>query len=193
MLIGALLLPLAIGAASLTFIEKGERTVGTVARQLARGYPLALALALVLVFLAVIGSIRKLQVLAARRSDVHVPLVVRPGGHDRLVDDLDRALDDAGLVVEGRPAPAIPAMPGRFLGWVAGSYVARLVPERLVMLVGADLEVRLYPTDVAIVGSAGAIARARAAIASRLTTTAAWQTTSEAAQAIERDSTPSSA
>src|SRR5665811_1296545 len=55
----------------------------------------------------------------------------------------------------------------------------RLVPSSPVPVV------RLYPSDIAISGQKVAVARARAAIASRLTATAAYLTTSKEAQAVE--------
>ena len=59
------------------------------------------------------------------------------------------------------------------------------MPDELVHLRGPGLEVGLYPSDIAISGDKIRVARARAAIASRLTATAAWRTTSAEAQAIE--------
>jgi hypothetical protein len=60
-----------------------------------------------------------------------------------------------------------------------------LVPDRPVELVGRDVEIGLYPSDISIAGKRLIVARARAAIATRLTGTAAWMTTSAEAQAIE--------
>jgi hypothetical protein len=71
------------------------------------------------------------------------------------------------------------------LGRIAGPGIRSLVPDRLVELVGHDLEVGLYPSDISIAGKKTLVARARAAIATRLTATAAWMTTSAEAQAIE--------
>jgi hypothetical protein len=68
---------------------------------------------------------------------------------------------------------------------VAGSGFKSLVPDRPVHLVGKDLEVGLYPSDIAIGGEKDLVARARAAIATRLTRTEAWMTTTAEAQAIE--------
>lgn len=155
-------------------------------RQVLRGYSLTLALALVLVFLAIVGTARKVRVMARRWSDVHIPVVVRPGGYERVVVDLERALDDAGLALDAGDAPAVLALPGRMLAGVAGPGVGRLVPERLRLLTGSGLEVLIHQSDIAISGGRSEVARARAAIASRLTSTAAMRTTSEEAQAIER-------
>ncbi len=71
------------------------------------------------------------------------------------------------------------------LGRIAGPAIRALIPDRPVELVGRDIEVGLYPSDIAIAGRASAVARARAAIATRLTSTAASMTTSAEAQEVE--------
>jgi hypothetical protein len=187
MLAGAIVLPLVVGIAILLILEPADRPTGKdAARLVLRGYPLTAALALTLVFLAVIGIVRKARAMAKRWSDAHVPAVVRPGGYDRVVADLERALDDADLNVTPRDAPAVLAMPGRMLAAVAGRNFRTLVPERLKQLTGPGLEVLIHQSDIAISGGKGEVARARAAIASRLTSTAAYRTTSAEAQQVER-------
>ena len=52
----------------------------------------ASALAVTLVILAVAGTIRKIDALVHRRQDAHVPIVVRPGRYDALVDTLEETL-----------------------------------------------------------------------------------------------------
>ena len=59
------------------------------------------------------------------------------------------------------------------------------MPDELTELRTSDLEIGLYPSDIAISGRKQPVARARAAIASRLTSTAAHLTTSKEAQAVE--------
>ena len=161
------------------------RRARAIAGQVLRGYPLSAALAVTLVLLALVGIARFVHHLARRWTDAHVAVVVRPGGYERVVADLERALDDAGLAVDRRPAPAVLAVPGRMLGSIAGPGVRSLVPDKLVQLAGAGLEVGLYPSDIAISGDKCEVARARAAIASRLVATAAWMTMSAEAQEIE--------
>jgi hypothetical protein len=187
MLIGALLVPVAVGLATIFVVEPADRPKGAaIIGQVLRGYPLSAALALTLVLLAMVGVARFVHHLARRWTDAHVPVVIRPGGYERVVADLERALDDAGLAVDRRPAPAVLAVPGHMLGLVAGPTVRSLVPGKLVQLVGRGLEVGLYPSDIAISGDKASVARARAAIASRLLATAAWLTTSAEGQEIER-------
>ena len=186
MLIGALVVPAVVGIASIFVVEPAKRPKGTgIVAQILRGYPLSAALAVTLVLLALVGIARFVHHLALRWTDAHVAVVVRPGGYERVVADLERALDDAGLAVDRRPAPAVLAVPGRMLGSIAGPGVRSLVPEKLVQLAGEGLEVGLYPSDIAISGDKVRVARARAAIASRLVATAAWMTTAAEAQEIE--------
>ncbi len=186
MLIGALVVPAVVGVASIFVVEPANRPKGAgLIAQVLRGYPLSAALALTLVLLALVGIARFIHHLALGWTDAHVAVVIRPGGYERVVADLERALDDAGLAVDRRPAPAVLAVPGRLLGSIAGPGVRSLVPERLVQLAGTGLEVGLYPSDIAISGDKLRVARARAAIASRLVATAAWMTTTAEAQEIE--------
>jgi hypothetical protein len=186
MLLAALVVPLLIGLAAYMVQPKAKRPTGSeAARAILRGYPLALVLAVVLAFLAIVAVFRKARALVKRWKDAHVPIVVREGGYDRMVDDLEKALDDAGLEVTRGQAPAILSMPARVLGAVAGSGVKSLVPDHLVQLNGRDLEIQLYPSDVAVAGKEVVVNRARAAMASRLASTSAFMTTSEEAQAVE--------
>jgi hypothetical protein len=186
MLVGAIVTPLLIGAATIFIQTKGGRPQGVEAMKSAlRGYPLAFVLAFVLVFLAVIGIVRKVRAALKRWSDAHVAVVVRPGGYGRMVADLETALDDAGLDVDHGDAPSILALPGRLLGAIAGAGVRALVPDKLVQLTGRGLEIQLYPSDIAIAGQELLVTRARAAVASRLASTAAFLTTSAEAEAIE--------
>ena len=187
MLAAAIALPLVVGSAILFMLEPADRPSGVGAvRLVLRGYPLTAALALTLVFLAVMGIARKGRALAKRWSDTHIPAVVRPGAYDQVVADLERALDDADLTVTPRDAPAVLAVPGRLLASVAGRHFQTLVPERLKQLTGPGIEVLIHQSDIAISGGKAEVARARAAIASRLTSTAAYRTTSAEAQEIER-------
>jgi hypothetical protein len=186
MLVGAIVTPLLIGGATIFIQPKADRPQGAEAMKAAlRGYPLAFVLAFVLVFLAVIGIVRKVRAAAKRWADAHVPVVVRPGGYDRMVADLESALDNAGLGVEHGDAPTILAIPGRLIGAIAGPGVKALVPDKLVQLTNRNLEIQLYPSDIAIAGQEILVTRSRAAIASRLASTSAFLTTTAEAEAIE--------
>ena len=186
MLLGALVVPILIGVATLFVQAPADRPAGMDAvKNVLRGYPLAAVLAVILVFLGAVAIVRKARSLVKRWSDAHVAIVVQPGGYEQMTADLERALDDAGLDVAPEPAPAVLAMPGKLLAAVAGAGVRAMVPERLIQLNGLGLEVILHPSDVAIAGQAALVTRARAAIASRMLGTPAYLTTTAEAQEIE--------
>jgi hypothetical protein len=186
MLIGALVVPAVVGVATIFVIEPARRPKGaTLIGQVLRGYPLSAALAVTLVLLAAVGIVRFFHHLALRWTDAHIPIVVRPGGYEKVAADVERTLDDAGLAVEAGKAPAVLAVPGRFLSAIAGPGVRSLVPSDLVHMKGEGIEIGLYPSDISISGDKLHVARARAAIASRLVATSAWLTTSAEAQEIE--------
>jgi hypothetical protein len=182
----AVAIPLAIGGAAIYLTEAERRQKGTgLILGVARGYPFTFVLAVTIVVLAGVALGRKLQSVSKRWEDAHVPVVVKPGGYDRVLGALERVLDDAGLDVAVRPAPAIVSMPPRLLDIVAGRSLGGLVPDRLMLLVGRELEVLVYPSDIAISGTKLATARARAAIATTLVDAPAYLTTSAEAQRIE--------
>lgn len=185
MLIGALVAPAVIGGITLMLTGPGKRTPRDVLAAVARGYPLTALLAVLLVFLAALAIARKAVSLARGWTDAHVPLVVLPGRYDDVAADLDAAVTAAGLDVEPRLAPAYLAMPARWLAAVAGTSAASLVPERMIRLQGRDLDILIYSMDLLVSGKPKAVARARGAMASRLTTSAAHLTVSAEAQAIE--------
>jgi hypothetical protein len=180
--------PIVVGVATLFILEPANRPRGAgLVGQILRGYPLSAAQAVTLVILAGVGIARFLHHKAIGWSDAHVAIVVRPGGYDQVVADLEAALDDAGLPVDRRPAPLPLAIPGRILGRIAGPAMRSLVPDRPVELVGPGIEIGLYPSDIAIAGKKLPVAQARAAIATRLTSTAASMTTSAEAQEVEAE------
>ena len=187
MLAAVLVVPPVLSLATLKLLRQEDRPkgAGALLLHLARGYPLAAGLALLLVFLGIIGLWRKVNSLARRWTDAHIPIVVKPGGYDQLATDLDRAISDTGIDIEARDAPAVMVVPGKLLATVAGTSVRGLLPDRLVRLVGKDVEVLIYPSDVAISGKQQTTARVQAALASRLTTAKAWLTMSADAQKIE--------
>lgn len=182
----ALLIPLLVGAAAIYVTQADRRPKGFgLVTEVLRGYPFTLVLAMTIAILAGVSLARKVRSLSKRWDDAHVPVVVKPGGYERVLDDLGGVLDRSGLPVRARPAPAIISLPPRMLDAVAGRALGSLVPDQLMMLTGDDLEVLVYPSDVAISGSKAAMARARAAIAIELTESPAYLTTSAEAQQIE--------
>lgn len=186
LLVGVAILPLGVGLAGYLVPASGERQGGAgVPREIARGYLLAPVISGLLVFLAAVGIARKIRSKRHGWADVHVPIVVKPDGYDTMVRDLNAALDSAGLSVVAEEAPWVLTLPARVLTAVAGGNVQKLRPDRLMTLNGRDLRVGVYPSDIAISGATRERTRARAALLSRLATTAAHLTTSEEAQKVE--------
>ncbi len=185
MLIGVLLVPGIVGVVTLALDQTATRGGRRILEAVARGYPLTILLAVLLVFLAVLAVWRKARSLMRRWTDAHVPMVVKPGAYEDVARDLEIALDDAGFDLTARAAPAAMSKPATWLAKVAGSASASLVPERMLELYGERLNVLVYPMDVLISGTSESVNRARAAIASRLTTSAAHLTVSAEAQALE--------
>jgi hypothetical protein len=182
----ALLIPLVIGVAAMFVAEKSARRKGLgIVTGVLRGYPFTLVLAVTIVILAGASLVRKVRSLYKRWEDAHVPVVVKPGGYDRVLEDLHAVLDAAELEVTPRPAPAILSVPPRMLDAVAGKSLGGLIPDRLMVLGARDLEILVYPSDVAISGTKQATARARAAIASQLTHSPAYLTVTAESQRIE--------
>jgi hypothetical protein len=93
LLFGVIFLPLAVGLAGYLVPAEGERPAGAaVLRETLRGYLLAPLISGLLIFLAGVGITRKSRSRRHGWSDVHVPIVVKPGGNvrklrpDRLVE-----------------------------------------------------------------------------------------------------------
>lgn len=186
MLIAAIVVPILIGIAGYFLLDPDDRPGGTgLVKQLLRGYPYAFVLALTLIFMAIIAPLRRARSVFKRWTDAHIPVVVKPGGYERVAKDLEDALDKAELGIDRRRAPRVLEVPSKLLASVAGPGVKKLVPDELVMLAKPSLEVLVYPSDIAISGTKGDLARARAAITSRLAFTAAYLTSSRESQEIE--------
>lgn len=186
MLGAALTIPILVGIGSLLLIEAADRPRRAgILTQILRGYPYALVLAVSLVFMAVVAPLRKLRSLARGWSDAHIPVVVKPGGYERVATDLEAALEQAGLAVDRQAAPRVLEVPSKLLAAVAGAGVRSLVPDRLIVLAAPTVEALIYPSDIHIAGRSAELARARAAIATRLTFTAAYLTSAEETQRLE--------
>jgi hypothetical protein len=187
MLVLAVTLPLGVGTAGLFLMDPSDRPkgIGGKAMQILRGYPYAAVLAVVLLLLLIVAPIFKIRTIVKRWEDAHIPIVVKPGGYEQVAAELEAAVDSAGLNLERARAPRILEVPSRLLATVGGESVRRLVPDRLVMLKAQALEVTIHPSDVAVVGSKESVARARAAVADRLTDTQAYLTATKEAQKVE--------
>ncbi len=186
LLVGMFLLPLGVGLAGYLVPAAGERPGGVaVVRELLRGYLLAPVVSGLLLFLGAVGIVRKVRSRRHGWSDVHVPIVVKPGGYEQMVLDLQQALAGADVPATAQDAPWVLTLPARLLARVAGGNVRKLRPDRLVELRRPDLRIGMYPSDIAISGALRDRTRARAAVLSRLATSSAHLTISAEAQELE--------
>jgi hypothetical protein len=186
MIVLAILVPLGIGILTVLILDEARRPKGTgLIVQVLRGYLYAPVLAITLVVLAGIALWRKGRALAHRWQDAHVALIVKPGGYQRVVADVEKAIDDTGIDVARTPAPRALTIPPRLLAAVGGAAVAALVPDELVSLDAENISALVYPSDIALLGEKELVARARAAIVARLTLTEAYLTSAEETEKIE--------
>jgi hypothetical protein len=183
-----IVLPLIVGIVGVWFMRSNARPRGgALFLAVLRGYPFTALLALTIAFLAFVALTRRLRALSRRWEDGHLPVIVQPDGYDTVVETLHRELAAAGLETTIRPAPRLISLPPRLLDRVAGKALGSLVPDQLALLVRPDLEILVYPSDLAMSGEKRSVAAARAAAAMGLIGAPAWLTVSADAQAIEDD------
>ncbi|HEY8648409.1 MAG TPA: hypothetical protein VIM50_03440 [Candidatus Limnocylindria bacterium] len=180
----AVILPLVVGFLS-TRLHDPAPTGRTLVVEVLRGIPYAAGLFIVLLWMIVLAPLARLKAIARRWDAAHVAIAIQPGGYATVVRDLAAALGRAGLPVTSRPASWPYAVPGRLLALFGGARVAALVPDRLILLRGAGIELTIHPMDLALAGKKGPLSRGRAAIAQELTFTRANQTWTKEAQEIE--------
>jgi hypothetical protein len=186
MLTGALAVPVAIGlAAAFVSEDATQRNPRALISAGIRGYPFAITLTLILGLLAVVAIGRKIRSVSHKWEDSHIPMVIKPGAYEAVLDDVEKALDDAQLDVEPRDAGTLLSGPPKLLDKIAGRGLGSLVPDRLTVLAGPEIEVLVYPSDLAISGTRDHVARARAALASRVSNAPAYLTTSAESQKVE--------
>jgi hypothetical protein len=186
MLVLAILLPLVNGALSARLPDEDKRPKGrALATTILRGYPNALALFVVLAWMMVVAPLGQIRALIKRWDAVHVPIAVKVGGYDTVVQDLSAALDRTGIKVTRRRAHWAYELPGKVLSVLGGQTVRALVPTQLAELVGDGFRMTLHPMDLSLLGRKKTLSHARAAIVRELTFTEAYQTWSKESQAIE--------
>jgi len=186
MLAAALVIPLLVGIAALYVTDAEHRPKGAgMLVTVLRGYPFTFVLALTIALLSAVAIIRKVRSLTRRWEDSHVAVIVKPGGYDQVLEQIDDVLSRGGVDVTPAPAPSVLSLPPKILDKVAGSGLGSLVPDRLMLLRKPDLEILVYPSDLAISGAKATMARARALIAAELTSAPAYMTTSAEAEKVE--------
>jgi len=186
LIVALVLLPAVVGLAGVFVPADDRRATGIqVPLQILRGYPLTVLIAGLAILLPLAGAARRIGSLSRGWSDSHIPIVADPGGYERIVDDLERALAKAALPTTRHDAPRLLAVPGKLLALIAGKDVADVVPDRLVELRGEGIEVGVYPSDISISGDLTSRSRARATLLTGLPNTPAHFTTVAESQKVE--------
>jgi hypothetical protein len=186
LIIGLVGLPLVVGiAGTLVPAPEGRPRGLAIVGSVLRGYPLTLLLAGVGIFLPLATAARRVGSLRRGWSDIHIPIVVKPGGYQPMVDEIEAALRRQDLQLERHRAPRLTELPGRVLALIAGRDVGDLLPDHMIVLRGGDLEVGVYPSDIVISGKPRERLLARAAVMTRLAGGAAHFTTSAESQKVE--------
>jgi hypothetical protein len=185
-LAGLFVLPAVVGLAGCFVPADENRPSGlAIPATILRGYPLTVLVILAGLLLPAVGVARKVGNARRGWSDAHIAIVVKPGAYERLVEDLRTTLAREGIETATHPAPGILLVPGRLLALLAGKNADGLVPDRLVELRADDLEVTVYPSDIAISGKTEARLRARFVLMTGLVTADAHATTQAEAQKLE--------
>jgi hypothetical protein len=186
LLIIAIGLPLLIGLVTARMIEPDRRPTGVaLIWQILRGYAWTSVIALMVIFLAALGSVRKVRSAQLGWESDHLPVIVKPGRYEAVVLQVDAALKGAGLDMARQRAPRSAELPLRALTLIADRADKDRIPERLVQFHGHDLSILVLPSDIALLGRKEAVVHARAAIARRLPFTDAYLTCGEETERVE--------
>jgi hypothetical protein len=170
MLVAAVLIPPVVGAISLLMVEAKERPRSATgkARELLKGYPYTLGLALTLVLMTIFVPILKLRLLLKRWSSEHMPVLVEADDYEGVVDQIQRTLEEQNWSMQRQRASWMLRIPTRLLTWFASGSVDDLVAKNLAVLRSQSLEVLLHPADLVVNGREKDVVHARAAVAEQL-------------------------
>jgi hypothetical protein len=187
MLTAVVLLPALIGVVSILMLDREKRPhgAGAVTKAVLRGYPYTIGLALTLAMMTIFAPVLKIRTLIKRWTSEHVPVIVTPRDYDTVVDAIDDALAQHGLVTERQRASWMLRAPTKVLTFFASGAVAGLVADRMTALRSPDLEVVLHPSDLVISGREVTAARARAIVAEHVVFTPAYLTWDKEANELE--------
>ncbi|HYD48638.1 MAG TPA: phage holin family protein [Terriglobales bacterium] len=156
------------------------------ATRVLRGYPITLGVALAFLISFIGVPLQRLAAMARGRKDVLVPLITDNDGYFRVAAHLKGVLNRRGFeLVESEPGFVMRA-PSQVLRKLAGKALRNYVPDRTVYLRGPELELALYPNSCLLRGTPAATVVAQGLALEALTPCPAFQTTTPAAQQIER-------
>jgi hypothetical protein len=112
-------------------------------------------------------------------------LIVKPGGYEAVVADVEHALTMAGLRVTRRPASPWFEVPPKVLAAAGGLDRRSDLPRRLVGFTREGLNVLVYPSAVTLSGRSDLVAAGRSAVVRCLPFSEAYLTTTKEAEEAE--------
>lgn len=187
MLAAALLLPALIGLVATRLNDGADQPKGAraIVQRILQGYPYTVATALAVILMALFAPILKLRTVAKRWSTEHLPMIVEDHDYTQVVQDVEKALDNAGYPVTRASAGFMLRLPIKVLKFFAGKGRSSLVGDELAKLVSEKVELILHPSDLVISGNKYDAARVRAIVAEQLAFSRAYQTWSKEANELE--------
>jgi hypothetical protein len=187
MLVAALLLPAFIGFLStkVTDPENQPRGANEVFHRVLHGYPYTAATSLALIMMVFFVPVLRIRTMLKRWNTEHLPIVVEEQDYLPMVRQIQSALDKANQPVKRTQASILMRLPIIVLTSVAGKGKGNMVADNLTTLRSDELELILYPSDLAISGKKYDAAHARAVVAEQLSFSKAYLTWTKEANDLE--------
>jgi hypothetical protein len=178
--------PPLVAAAVLFFDLRPERSLGAWLRLIPVSYPATFMLGLAVFLMVLITPVLLVERWRAKRILLQVPLVMRNGSDDELVDAARRALHSIDVDdLDVRRVEGPKTWPMRTVAYAIKHLIGAVVRGEPMELVADGVEIYAYATNVSILGPKGDAHRVRAAIERELALTDAFLTWDEEAQRLE--------
>jgi hypothetical protein len=176
------LVPVGVGLV----LARHSRVERSPAKRLLMGFPATLGISAAFLIAFVAVPVGKLVAFVQGRREDHVGLVIPPTRHREVAEALLKALHGGGFTLQRAEPPAVTRLLSTIMQRFGGALMGGYLPEEVLYYAGPDLHAGIYPNGVTLSGREATVARAHALIAERATATAALQTMSADAQAIEK-------
>jgi len=178
--------PPVVAAAVLLFDFREDRSIGGWLRLVPVSYPATFMLGLSVLLMVLVTPFLLVERWRAKRTLLQVPLVMREGSDDDLVEAVRRALRSIDIeTVAVHEADGLPTWPMRTVAYAIEHLIGAVVRGEPMRLAADDVEVYVYATNVSVLGREGDAHRVRAAIERELALTDAYLTWDEEAQRLE--------
>jgi len=178
--------PPIIAAAVLFFDLRPDRSTEAWVRLVPVSYPATFMLGIAILLMVLITPFLLVERWRARRILLQVPLVMRSGSDDELVEAARKALHSIDVDdVDVRSIDGPKTWPMRAVAFAIEHLLGAVVRGEPIELAADGVEIYVYATNVSILGRKGDAHRVRAAIDRELALTDAYLTWDEEAQRLE--------